>query len=63
VEAVGERPLRLRPRTILHLFSGGKGSALALLLTRDLARELFNGLLDGALEVGADGTLLKEGAH
>ena len=39
-EAVRERLLRLRPRTILYLFSGGKDSALALLLTRDFAREL-----------------------
>ena len=39
-EAVRERLLRLRPRALLYLFSGGKDSSLALLLTRDLAREL-----------------------
>ena len=30
----------LRPRSILYLFSGGKDSSLALLLTRDFVREL-----------------------
>jgi 3'-phosphoadenosine 5'-phosphosulfate sulfotransferase (PAPS reductase)/FAD synthetase len=30
----------LRPRSVVYLFSGGKDSALALLLTRDAVREL-----------------------
>jgi 3'-phosphoadenosine 5'-phosphosulfate sulfotransferase (PAPS reductase)/FAD synthetase len=31
---------QIRPRTVLYLFSGGKDSALALLLTRDLIKDL-----------------------
>ena len=30
----------MRPRSVVYLFSGGKDSALALLLTRDAVREL-----------------------
>jgi len=35
-----EQLYRIRPRTIVYLYSGGKDSSLALLLTRDFVREL-----------------------
>jgi hypothetical protein len=35
-----ERLRNIRPRTIVYLYSGGKDSSLALLLTGDFAREL-----------------------
>jgi 3'-phosphoadenosine 5'-phosphosulfate sulfotransferase (PAPS reductase)/FAD synthetase len=35
-----EQLYRIKPRTIVYLFSGGKDSSLALLLTRDFVREL-----------------------
>jgi 3'-phosphoadenosine 5'-phosphosulfate sulfotransferase (PAPS reductase)/FAD synthetase len=35
-----ERLRNIRPRTVVYLFSGGKDSSLALLLTRDFVREL-----------------------
>ncbi|RLG83317.1 MAG: hypothetical protein DRO39_08590, partial [Thermoprotei archaeon] len=33
----------IRPRTIIYLYSGGKDSSLALLLTRDAVREYAEG--------------------
>jgi 3'-phosphoadenosine 5'-phosphosulfate sulfotransferase (PAPS reductase)/FAD synthetase len=39
-EDVREQLYRIRPRTIVYLFSGGKDSSLALLLTRDFVRDL-----------------------
>jgi 3'-phosphoadenosine 5'-phosphosulfate sulfotransferase (PAPS reductase)/FAD synthetase len=38
--SVVEQLHRIRPRTIVYLFSGGKDSSLALLLTRDFVRDL-----------------------
>jgi 3'-phosphoadenosine 5'-phosphosulfate sulfotransferase (PAPS reductase)/FAD synthetase len=40
MSSVLERIEELRPRSILYLFSGGKDSSLALLLTRDAVRGL-----------------------
>jgi 3'-phosphoadenosine 5'-phosphosulfate sulfotransferase (PAPS reductase)/FAD synthetase len=38
-EEVREELYRIRPRTVIYLFSGGKDSSLALLLTRDFVRD------------------------
>jgi 3'-phosphoadenosine 5'-phosphosulfate sulfotransferase (PAPS reductase)/FAD synthetase len=38
--SVVEQLRRIRPRTIVYLYSGGKDSSLALLLTRDFVRDL-----------------------
>jgi 3'-phosphoadenosine 5'-phosphosulfate sulfotransferase (PAPS reductase)/FAD synthetase len=37
---VREQLYRIRPRSVVYLFSGGKDSSLALLLTRDFVRDL-----------------------
>jgi len=39
VRELREELYRIRPRTIVYLFSGGKDSSLALLLTRDFVRD------------------------
>jgi 3'-phosphoadenosine 5'-phosphosulfate sulfotransferase (PAPS reductase)/FAD synthetase len=36
---IKEQLYRIRPRTIVYLYSGGKDSSLALLLTRDFVRD------------------------
>jgi len=39
IVSVKEQLHRIKPRTIVYLFSGGKDSSLALLLTRDFVRD------------------------
>jgi len=41
-DSVKGKLYEVKPRSVVYLFSGGKDSALALLLTRDLVRELCN---------------------
>jgi predicted phosphoadenosine phosphosulfate sulfurtransferase len=39
---VADRIRSIKPRSIVYLFSGGKDSALALLITRDFVKQLCN---------------------